>query len=420
MKMKFYHGFKKMTTADFTWGKLQNKRAFVGASDDWNRRRTERNQGMREKFRSFHDAEGKKSISALAQESTRNLSGSSPKGLEQLYTILVDMKRDIKKVAQANCIKSAEAYAEKLSKRTGMTHSAEMHDLNGDNIPEVIVRDVYGNPVVINGYTTTNSTWPERLQYYNTRKDTELRGKNGKPIKESLQAWRAREFQTQYGEGAEILDLKKFEPPEWAKKAYKAGYRSFPRRPKSGKRSAYKAVQEALIKPVWNTLVEEDGRIPKKYYLTASAFTWNFLFLSKAMLDVYGDEAFDWCVHMFKSGSDADQSDINAFNKLKGQSEVKAALENLVITIASSDTEKIDSVGNLVQRVLRLGARYTLNGRDANEYDGALMRRNILILEGILDGTETVAAESPSEIREVMGGDEQGDAGDDDVVVVEE
>ncbi len=397
--MKFYHGFKM--TANFSWATLRDKDTYRGAKAQWNTDRETRNRQMREKFQDFDESP---KLRALGEQSGRSVSGKSPMGLEQLYTILVDMKRDIKKVAQANCLPSARQYAEKLTKRSGMTHTAARVDLNDDGIDEIVVRDVYGNPVVINGYTTSASTWPERLEYYTNRQQSEDESRvnsKGQRLKESLQEWRTREFNPTYGEGPKILDMLSMKEPEWAKKAIAGGYRNTPHKPKNMKRSAYKALQELLLKPIWEDLVESNTGIVKKNYLSACAFTWNTVFITKAMLDVYGEQGLAWCISILQTGDRAKAADIKAFNKAKSEPEVKATLERLVVSIASGGRDVITNVTNLLTRVMRKGHVYA-ESRDTSKYETEFIREVITALTGALAGRYTIEPETTSSIEATM------------------
>lgn len=66
-----------------------------------------------------------------------------------------------------------------------------MVDKNNDGIPDVIVVNKDGNPMIVNGYTTTKSKWADDLVYYNAfptrsaRKAERLRhlDENGQPVK---------------------------------------------------------------------------------------------------------------------------------------------------------------------------------------------------------------------------------------------
>ncbi len=387
--------------ANFKWAKLRDKETYDAAGSSWNDTRKTTNADMREKLHSF---KGPK-LHALGDYEERSASGSSPKGLEQLYSIIVDMRRDIKKVAQGNCLPSAKEYATKLSKRTGVKHEAYRQDLNGDGIDEIVVRDVYGNPCVINGYTTIKSKWPERLQFHSTRQHSATRTKaNGDPAMESLQEWRHREFNPTYGTGSDILNLTSYAEPEWTKAAIKAGYKNTPHKPKNGKRSAYKALQEAFLKPVWDELTADHlHSIKRKNYLSACAFVWNFLFVSRAMYDVYGEEGLEWHLHICQA-SDVPTSEMKAYNKAKNDSELKSRLERLVIGVASAqrDQPRRVSFNNMFRRLLRLGSRFA-DTRDTSAFNEASVTDHVTTFDKVLNGTQTVEPETPEEIAQIMG-----------------
>jgi len=85
------------------------------------------------------------------------------KGQTDLYDSLINLvlnhKKELKKIPEAMHISTAKPWAEKRGLR------AETHDLNQDGDPDVIVYDKAGNPLIINGYKPKNSDYYSRQMY---------------------------------------------------------------------------------------------------------------------------------------------------------------------------------------------------------------------------------------------------------------
>lgn len=99
-------------------------------------------------------------------------------GMDSLMNIVLDIKRDVKRVKSAIAPQNAEAMIQKhnqsspnspwyLNKRdpNGPAVLANLTDVNGDDIPDVIVYDKRGNPLIVNGWTTKKSEWADDLVY---------------------------------------------------------------------------------------------------------------------------------------------------------------------------------------------------------------------------------------------------------------
>ena len=98
--------------------------------------------------------------------------------MNSLMNIVLDIKRDVKRVKSAIAPQNAEAMIQKhnqsspnspwyLNKRdpNGPAVLANLTDVNGDDIPDVIVYDKRGNPLIVNGWTTKKSEWADDLVY---------------------------------------------------------------------------------------------------------------------------------------------------------------------------------------------------------------------------------------------------------------
>ena len=110
------------------------------------------------------------------------------KGMPDLAKIVLDLQRDIKRVKSAISPQGAEALVTrhnatakpsshwKLNKQNPQAPASltNLTDINNDGIPDVVISNANNQPIYVNGYTTTNSTYPVDLAQYNkypTRND---------------------------------------------------------------------------------------------------------------------------------------------------------------------------------------------------------------------------------------------------------
>ncbi len=366
-------------TPNFEWDRMFNKddEAVTRFHSD----RDILNGAVRDKFHEF----GNTRLGHLIDQRSRKSSGkgSVPEGLDKLYQILVEMKRDIKKVAKGNCIDDATAYADKLTKQRGIPHKATQADINQDGIPEIVIHDVYGNPVVINGYTTVASKWPERMQYYSTRELSQDKKRvsktTGKRLPESLQEWRQRVFSPEYGIGDDILKLEGFNMPHWATESIKAGYTTIPHEPKNRRRPANRALNDEFLKHTWNYIINEDATIPKGNYLACCGFVWNYVMLSSAFLTIYEDQGLEFHINVMKLGAknQSNKVDFITYDKAKKGSEMKQHLEGLVIKMArksKGNEAAYQAIQMFLSRIMKLGNQYIVEGKNPEVFDESQIR----------------------------------------------
>jgi len=82
---------------------------------------------------------------------------------------------ELKKIPAASAPKSAQEWAAKRGLRAGI------EDLNQDGLPETVVYNKAGQPIIINGYKLTPSDYAVRNLYYSKHPTSEARA--GKPMK---------------------------------------------------------------------------------------------------------------------------------------------------------------------------------------------------------------------------------------------
>jgi hypothetical protein len=84
-------------------------------------------------------------------------------GMDELARLVVNMHQDIKKIRNVNSLQGAQRWVNAHGGEAFYTAADD--DINGDNIPDVVIKDALGRPVIVDGYTTDKSAWPWRNEY---------------------------------------------------------------------------------------------------------------------------------------------------------------------------------------------------------------------------------------------------------------
>ena len=120
---------------------------------------------------------------------------STKKGMKELENIILDLKRDVKRVSKAISPQGAQDIVDKHNRANPKSlWSLDTSDRNKDGIPDVVIQNSRGESMYVNGYTTKRSDWPHQYSYYYnfpTRKD-----RSGKPLSLFKKAF----WQTNYTE----------------------------------------------------------------------------------------------------------------------------------------------------------------------------------------------------------------------------
>lgn len=109
-------------------------------------------------------------------------------GMTDLTNIVLGLRQDIKKISSLMSPQGAEAYVAKHNDRNPDSLWSlnkanpnlpatidNMTDLNHDDVPDVVIYDKDGKPLVVNGYTTKPSRWPDDLIWYGSYPTREAR-----------------------------------------------------------------------------------------------------------------------------------------------------------------------------------------------------------------------------------------------------
>lgn len=115
-------------------------------------------------------------------------------GMDRLYDIVINMKRDLRRVNDALSLNGAQNIVTKHNKKCktqGCYWKAENKDLNNDGIPDIVIRDRNNQPLVVNGWSTKGSKYPVRMAYYTDNPTREARKE--KPFKQYVGEFMQRE-----------------------------------------------------------------------------------------------------------------------------------------------------------------------------------------------------------------------------------
>ena len=140
------------------WNKMSNE-------SNIHKRNLDNARNAMQVYKEFYDSRANKFPKKEKKEKVGKI------GMKDLTKIVLDLNQDVKLIKDAQSLQGAQNWIE----RNGWNgkYGAYQKDVNGDTIPDIVVQrlDSEGNPidndyVIVNGYTTTDSTYPYRHAYY--------------------------------------------------------------------------------------------------------------------------------------------------------------------------------------------------------------------------------------------------------------
>ncbi len=322
---------------------------------------------------------------------------TSKKGMKELALVVLDMQRDIKKIADAQSYVGAQRIAEKW----GNGHRAAHEDYNDDGITDILIYDKYDNPVVVNGYTTKQSKWPMQNAYFTAA-----------PTKADRQAlkydkWYEKAFAPLYTNPEDPYELTSQSTPEWADKARKAGYAvSTPRN-----RSTYQVFSSSIFKLIYQEwcdakakeyiagseqLMAESKKYPgayddilnnvlkpyKKAFISIAAYAWQWVVLAVVIQKVYTKSALTLLKRSVGIGSALSASEEVILKKMKNSKAVKEGCADLVKFLWRNTTHERTTA--LFNGVIERGVAYVQTAKEERTYGGTEGAIDTLI-ESVLD-----------------------------------
>ena len=126
---------------------------------------------LREKYQQTYDNLGR-DLAVEMNESRRRKKGVTSKNQQAMLNLVQIVgtkgKQDIKRINKTQSVKGAKEW---IKKHGYVGYTADHEDVDGDNVKDVVVKDVDGNYVIINGYTVQHSDFPYRRKYYELDED---------------------------------------------------------------------------------------------------------------------------------------------------------------------------------------------------------------------------------------------------------
>lgn len=276
------------------------------------------------------------------------------KGMEELYKIVINMQRDVKRVANAISPQGAEKLVKKHNElnpsspwklnKIDSSKPATLNNLedeNQDGIPDVVIRNHRGDPVYVNGYTTKRSDYPLSLHYYTNYPTKKSRtGHSKKQFKQQL-------IQARYIDAADdpsmVGDVESWNnPPEFENYNMK-GYTIKP----PERLSAYQRFMKYVIGEVkddaFDALADSQINVPS---------TSRLALLSKSAARIWNNDILGQLYRRYGATSD----DAKKKLKKKYAQEIDDVVTDMISNI--NDLEN-DTRTNLTNRLIEEMARIT-------------------------------------------------------------
>lgn len=264
-----------------------------------------------------------------AQRSARG--PNRKRGMDKLADIVLNDKRDLKRINSAITLEGARKYAAKL----GSNYVANIEDLNNDGIQDVIIRRGENGPVVVvNGWTTTASDFPYRKEYYEAFPSRKARKDYGGNMKQYFNDL----VNTEYDDYGNVVSYNV--PPELQKIINSGGFKQMKPRDKS----AYQMFTSSIISSMFPTVAAEVGVADKSLLLSVAAEVWNICITTPFYAQLLG--GIDNLRNLHNNPKE--------FKKFTNKNAVKQALKEYVIQlIIEFENGNYDFTNNAILPVLR-------------------------------------------------------------------
>lgn len=276
-------------------------------------------------------------------------------GMVDLKNIILDLKRDIRRVTKAMSAAGAQEMVEKHNAQFPNEPSKHWafsnEDINGDNIPDLCINNSKGEHLFINGYTTRKSDWPIKYMWYNDYQTPAAR-KEARETYPTMSAYARNKFNigftgdveedlegeldnlgkaTTYTTPAELQNVN----PDILKK-----YSGFPRKKRD--KSAFERFKQYIANGVINDIIRELND-DHHYHVPGKVKT---RLISKVQAQLWKD----WIIanvaqtepHVFDLN---DPIGLEAFNKWKKTSSGKDAVNSTVTDLLYHLNRTNDDIG---------------------------------------------------------------------------
>lgn len=266
------------------------------------------------------------------------------KGMNDLIKVVAGLKQDIKRINDAQSVKSAQDWI-KRNKYTGVLEATHK-DVDGDELPEVVVQTIDGTPVIVNGYTTAPSLFPYRRMYYTDYPTPKARSKARANGIRGPRDIINNKYNVQYDQyGREIVGWNKELAKGIEKHVTDSGYT---RLIKPHNRTTYQAFVARVITPIYKAMQYCLDRKRLGFSLTTIASAiWNNFALIPAMQHVYGEEV-----------TDPNKITDKEWKILRSKKVVKRAIEAIVLPFLTNAQNTIEFIVPICVNMLHTEYEY--------------------------------------------------------------
>ena len=245
------------------------------------------------------------------------------KHMDKIMPAVLSGRQDIRRIDNAQSVVGAQRWVDKHGFHDMYTVTND--DVDNDGIPDIIVKNKKGDPIIVNGYTTVDSTYPYRYKYYTAYPTAEDRKGYGKGFKGYVNDM----WDPVYDENG--MKITQYRNKAAAEKFYQdikeKGHYS--KKLKPNDKNIYQVFVSKVIKPLYDyTKFYNRGNYPgdRKMAKVASN-VWSKIFVMAGMMYVYGENVVN--------------VSLKQWNKLKAKEEVKNAIEHFAIPYIINGPEKV-------------------------------------------------------------------------------
>jgi len=280
-----------------------------------------------------------------------------PEGMDELKEIVLKLRRDITLLHGTQSLKGAKRF---VDKNPGQGYAAYEEDLNADGIPEVFVKkgDKF---ILINGYTTKQSDWAKRQQYYSTH-DTRATRKA-----QSMKQWLHNDIMHARYDDEDPRKLVHADEPGWNAAARTYGYRVT----KTLKNlTPYQVYAAKVVAVLWPYILDHHKDNPdisgiKRSYIQVVARSWNMCILSPVLEEYINDDAVFRPLYVLlqdrkRGGKEELKLLARTIKQPVVQEHIWARIRNQMFTISTSDPSEMNmllqDLGRVLQEVLEIKA----------------------------------------------------------------
>lgn len=256
-------------------------------------------------------------------------------------------KQDIKRINEAQSINGAKNWINKKGMKGYYT--VEAKDIDNDGIKDVLVKDINGQLVIVNGYTVKPSQYPLRSMYYELPPEE----RKDKPFKQ----WYTDDFYTSFHDGEGMVAYRDQEQANKANKFTTIAERKGFNIPKPKDLSPYQLFAKTYISSIYDyaikklNLYTEEGKKPNIFTQLLS-YGWNHWVLKPVLYIIFNQDK-DAAEEILKPENS------KQLNNLKKQKVFKDLVRSIIADYFShSDNTNGEMLNDLVEVCINLSNQW--------------------------------------------------------------